>query len=155
MKRLIIIAALLAGFAVTAAAQSKAVGLRFFGGGVLGTEVTYEQYVNGHPHFVDATIGFPQWSGVALSATYNHVFFEPYWSDMGDWGIYAGAGLSTGVVGSHFMFGLVAQAGIEYSFWFPLQISADIRPTFGVSGSDFYTGGMWGFLPSISLRYKF
>lgn len=155
MKKFLITVALLVGFAAMASAQPRSLGVRFSGGGVLGAEISYEHFVNSRPDFVEAAIGFPVWNGVVASATYNHVFYEPYWTDAGDWAIYAGAGLVTGVTSNSFTFGIMGQAGIEYSFWFPLQISLDIRPSFGVSGSSFYRAGLWGFLPALSLRYKF
>ena len=39
--------------------------------------------------------------------------------------------------------------------WFPLQLSADLRPTFGICDSEFWTDGLFGFAPMISVRYSF
>jgi hypothetical protein len=56
----------------------------------------------------------------------------------------------------HFLFGFLGQAGLEYQFWFPLQLSADLRPTFGICDGEFYGDGIvYGFIPTISVRYLF
>ena len=58
--------------------------------------------------------------------------------------------------------GACGRFGIEYDFWFPLQISIDWRPTLGVNlfntqeglragfGYDLYCGGL-----GLGIRYKF
>jgi hypothetical protein len=60
-----------------------------------------------------------------------------------------------GRVESNFMFGFVGQVGLEYNFDFPLQLSADLRPVLGWSDGKFYGDGVLGFVPSISVRYRF
>lgn len=133
-----------------------------------------------------------------LTPTYNYIFVHPEWT-RGTWDIYAGGGLSIGRMydeGSYiydaygdirftrrqslgFTFGAALTAGLAYRFVkVPIQLSADIRPIFGVhmcedayathfvrerlDGSQvaptvagFYRNGMWGFLPAISVRYAF
>ncbi|MCF0176278.1 MAG: hypothetical protein HUJ94_05520 [Bacteroidales bacterium] len=71
-----------------------------------------------------------------------------------------------------FMFGLCLNLGIEYSFvTVPAEISFDVRPVFGCHVNErltsggftiedsrkkgFYTYGLWGFIPSVSIRYSF
>ena len=58
-----------------------------------------------------------------------------------------------------FVFGIVGQVGLEYTFWFPLQLSVDLRPQFGLAagngGARFYSEGMFGFVPTIGVRYRF
>ena len=72
-----------------------------------------------------------------------------------------------------FMMSVVAQAGIEYTFWFPLQLSLDMRPYFGfhtnkgyeIDGgpadirygakTSFYNRGLLGFIPTLSARFTF
>lgn len=76
---------------------------------------------------------------------------------------------------SGFMFSIAIQLGIEYSFETPLTLSLDMRPCFGLHFSDgvytdpetgatlgfdgrtsgFYDRGMNGFIPSLTVRYKF
>ena len=57
-----------------------------------------------------------------------------------------------------FMLGACVQAGLEYTFWFPLQLSVDLRPTIGGHFADragFYDNGLLGFSPNISAKYRF
>lgn len=69
----------------------------------------------------------------------------------------------TKVKGAHygFMMALTGQIGLEYTFWFPLQLSVDIRPYIGLHiagdgiGAGFYDNGLYGFIPTISARYRF
>lgn len=72
------------------------------------------------------------------------------------------------------MVAVAAQVGIEYLFDFPLALAIDVRPYFGIHINDgrlkdpltgtrvnfgsrtgFYDNGMLGFIPSISVRYRF
>ena len=87
---------------------------------------------------------------------------QPAWTARGEWGFYAGPGASVGLdlIGrSEFVFGVVGQVGLEYTFWFPLQLSVDLRPQIGFAagngGARFYTEGMFGFVPTIGVRYRF
>lgn len=75
-----------------------------------------------------------------------------------------------------FMCALTAQVGLEYTFDFPLALAVDISPYIGMhatggrrhyseAGVDvavdyeghtgFYNWGLFGFIPSISARYRF
>ena len=73
-----------------------------------------------------------------------------------------------------FMLAVAAQVGVGYEFEFPLQVSLDVRPCFGFhindgthsdpvtgvtinygSNAGFYDNGMMGFIPSVSVRYRF
>lgn len=70
-----------------------------------------------------------------------------------------------------FMLGISVQVGLEYTFEFPLQLAVDIRPVVSmhINGKythpetlvpykarvGFYDNGMLGFVPNISVRYKF
>lgn len=72
------------------------------------------------------------------------------------------------------MVALAAQVGLEYIFDFPLALAIDVRPYFGIHVNDgrfrdeitgtqvrfgsktgFYDNGMLGFIPSLSIRYRF
>ena len=134
MKKIILIAALVFGVAVAATAQPRAVGGRL----AYGVEASYQHY------------------------TYNFMIAQPAWTARGEWGFYAGPGASVGLdlIGrSEFVFGVVGQVGLEYTFWFPLQLSVDLRPQIGFAagngGARFYTEGMFGFVPTIGVRYRF
>ena len=97
-----------------------------------------------------------------LTATYNMIFLSPNWTDKGDWNFYAGPGVSMGSgFNSYkaFCFGVTGQAGLEYNFWFPLTLSADLRPTIGIMVSEgrikFDTDGLMGFSPTLSAKFRF
>lgn len=194
MKKLIAVIVLSAAVAFSAFAQPKAVGGRFAADGVLGLEASYEHYV-GSPNFIEVEAAFNWWGGFGGSATalYNFMVLQPNWTSRGEWGMYAGVGVSGGYVGNIYrhtkyfdsqleldledviieyygpgacsggMVSLVPQFGLEYTFWFPLQFSVDIRPLVGMhfnkncyhGGVHFYGNGLYGFIPSISVRYAF
>jgi hypothetical protein len=97
---------------------------------------------------------------VNLAVAYDFMIVRPKWTERGEWGFYAGPAAKVGGAGVGYYLALGAQAGLEYSFEFPLQISLDVRPTIGcafISGMpSFYAGGaIFGGLPSLSLRYRF
>ena len=127
--------------------------------------------------------------GIKAAATYNFIWARPAWTEKGSWILYAGPGATMGYVNDDvhfmaddgvnlairfqnngFMLGLCAQVGVEYSFWFPLQLALDLRPVIGMhvnkgySYADtfkyppkvgFYDNGLMGFIPSLSIRYRF
>lgn len=97
-----------------------------------------------------------------LTATYNMVFLSPQWTSRGDWNFYAGPGVSMGSgFNSYkaFSIGVTGQAGLEYNFWFPLSLSVDVRPTFGIMVSEsrvkYDVDGLLGFCPTISAKFLF
>ena len=172
---------------LTANAQPRAVGLRI---GATGLEASYQHSIN--RNFIEAEAGMDfgyGGAGFKVSASYNFIFARPAWSDRGSWAMYAGPGLAIGYVSDRttytfweegsssrypikihpddhgFMMALSGQVGLEYTFWFPLQLSVDIRPYFGFHVNDgfydyaskvgFYNYGMMGFIPTLSVRYRF
>lgn len=158
MKKAIIIIAAVLGFATMASAQPKAVGGRLG----YGLEASYQHYL-GAPNFLEVNAGLNVYGGKAgfnATGTYNFMFAQPSWTPRGEWGWYAGPGVTLGSTyyndDHNFFFGVVGQVGVEYTFWFPLQLSADLRPTFGLCDGEFWTNGLWGgFIPTISVRYSF
>ncbi len=184
---------LFSAFCITASAQPRALGARI---GATGFDVSYEHTV-GAINFIqtDLSLDFGYASssapGIKATAVYNFVVARPAWTQKGTWAMYAGPGLSLGYVQDKviyreenyrwyphrygFMLSLAVQAGLEYTFEFPLQISVDIRPYFGmhVSGditqridreteivvregkAGYYNNGWFGFIPTLSFRYRF
>ena len=66
-------------------------------------------------------------------------------------------GLAVGMGGlttdsAYFNLGVAGQVGLEYTFWFPLQLSFDIRPVLGLG---FNYGFHWSVMPAIGVRYRF
>lgn len=176
MKRLTIILSFLIGLSVVAQAQPRAVGLRI---GATGLDASYQYEMNRNTFFqgdlgMDFGSSADAGAGFKAVGTYNIVWARPAWTDLGTWAIYAGPGVALGYVGDRvtyrnelakvktrdhgFMFAIAAQAGIEYNFEFPLQLSADIRPYFGIHAGNktgFYNRGLYGFIPTLSARYRF
>ena len=158
MKKIILIAALVFGVAFAASAQPRAVGGRL----MYGIEASYQHYVGGE-NFVEANLGLFTLYALQATATYNFMLAQPAWTARGEWGVYAGPGATLGLnyAGrrNEFVFAAVGQVGLEYTFWFPLQLSVDLRPQIGIAagngGVRFYNDGMLGFVPTIGVRYRF
>ena len=144
MKKIILVAAMVLGFAVAAVAQPRAIGLR----GGFGAELSYQHSLGAD--FIQADLGLVG-HGVTATATYNWMLAQPDWTDRGEWGFYAGPGVAVGA-GEYLSVGLAGQCGLEYTFWFPLQLSIDVRPQLGLVNQKF---GIWGWYPHLSLRYAF
>ena len=162
MKKILFVA-VLALASVMAYAQPRAVGVRLG----YGAEVSYEHTVG--PGMVSLEVGVPGFASLEAACTYDWI--DPFgatvpWDKQGEWHWYMGVGgaaqwswyaMNAGFVGA------CGRFGIEYDFWFPLQISIDWRPTLGVMlGSngqggigaafayDLYCGGL-----GLGIRYKF
>ena len=156
MKKTLLIVIALLGLSLAAVAQPKAIGVR---GGLFGPhfngEISYEHW---------ATL-FDNGNGFKATALYNFTFAQPEFTDRGEWGFYAGPGLAVGYGTGNKLkedgttepkarpfVGLAAQLGLEYTFWFPLQLSVDFRPSFMIPA--FMNRGNWyGF--AIAARYAF
>ena len=188
MKKFFAVIVLAVAVATSAFAQPKAIGIR---GGYSGGEASYQHYL-GSPNFIEVNAGldFVGHLGGKVSALYNFTFAQPNWTSRGDWAWYAGAGVTTGVVYSNckvkgetvevkrgfekgFMIGVPVQVGLSYTFWFPLQLSLDLRPSIGVHmhkdsvsngevvvkdnkvHTNFYKQGIFGAIPTLSVHYAF
>lgn len=194
MKKLLL-TIILAATAVSAFAQPRSCGLRI---GISGFEADYQHTFVNKNQFLEGNFGVDfgynanGQPGIKATAIYNFVWARPAWTDKGSWALYAGPGLSMGYVNdadhimigkevipyisNGFMLGVCGQVGLEYTFWFPLQLAIDLRPTLGmhVNGghayidlvnpdithkspvnTGFYDNGLLGFAPTISVRYRF
>ena len=151
MKKIIIVAALVLGFAAAAAAQPRAVGLR----GGYGAELSYQHTLG--TNFLEADLGLVM-NGLNVAATYNFMLAQPQWTDRGEWGVYAGPGAAVGLglgEASHLNVAVAGQVGLEYTFWFPLQLSIDLRPQLGIGFAEKSTMYFGGWCPALGVRYKF
>lgn len=155
MKKIILLAALVLGFAVAATAQPRAVGVRLGNGG----EISYQHQLDANFLEIDGGLGLDLVNGgmsVGATGIYNFMIAQPAWTDKGEWGFYAGPGASLGLgLGSqsNFALGVAGMVGLEYTFWFPLQLSLDFRQNVGIG---FGGAGLW--YPSsvaLSVRYRF
>ena len=120
--------------------------------------------------------------GHNVQAAVTYDWIDPFgatfsWSKRGEWHWYLGVGAAggygwygaaydknVGVVGTDGNWGWVggaARAGVEYTFWFPLQVSLDYRPTVGAGlverpDGKIMTGCYWDVLSlGLSARYRF
>ena len=153
MKKIILIAVLALGTAFAAAAQPKSIGIRWG----FNTEISYQHNLGG-ANFVEANLGTFGFNSFDISSTYNFMIAQPNWTDRGEWGFYAGPGLALGFNRS-VNFAIQGQVGLEYTFWFPLQLAVDLKPQFGFwaghGSAGFFTEGLFGFGPALSVRYRF
>ena len=154
MKKIILAAALVLGFAVAASAQPRALGVRLGNGG----EISYQHQLDANFLEVDGGLGlgFDGVFNVGATGIYNFMIAQPAWTDRGEWGFYAGPGARVGLgVGEHSYFNLAAAGmiGLEYSFWFPLQLSIDYRQVLGYSLGLDKLYAPYSF--ALSLRYRF
>ena len=153
MKKIIVLAAVILGFSFAAAAQPRAIGVRIGNGG----EVSYQHTLGQNFLEVDGGLGlgFDGVFNIGATGIYNFMIAQPQWTDRGEWGFYAGPGASVGLgLGdvNYLTLGAAGMVGLEYTFWFPLQLSVDIRPQLGLVNSAF---GLWGWYPHLSVRYSF
>lgn len=146
MKKIMIIAALVLGLGAVAAAQPRAVGLR----AGYGAEISYQHSIG--EHFIEGDLGWFS-RDFDVHATYDFVIVSPNWT-AGEWNVYAGPGVGFKGYDGGIGFSLNAQAGIEYTFNIPLQLSLDIRPDiicFRKGGPKWFTA--WS--PCLGIRYRF
>ena len=157
MKKIILVAALVLGFAAAASAQPRALGIR----AGYGVELSYQYNVSGE-NFIEADLGLGNFSYLNLAGTYNFMIAQPAWTEAGTWGFYAGPGVALGAGKGVLNVGVAGQAGLEYTFDFPLQLSLDIRPQLGMvtvaagdSDDTIRKFGIWGWYPHLGIRYRF
>ena len=111
-------------------------------------------------HMVQLDFGLPGFKGLEAAATYDWIFPINSWQEQGSWNWYAGVGAGLGMYGFNDITGFVGVAGrigVEYNFWFPMNISLDWRPVIGPhfnsAGAGFNTLGIGGI--ALSVRYLF
>ena len=157
MKKLLFVA-VLAFASIMAYAQPRAIGGRI----AWGFDASYEHQLG--QNMLEIEVGIPYFRSVELACTYDWI--DPFgatipWSDKGEWHWYMGVGgvFQADWYGWGGFAGAAGRFGIEYDFWFPMQISFDWRPALGARwgwnggagfGYDLY-GGAFG----LGIRYKF
>ena len=158
MKKIIVLAAVILSFSVAATAQSRSIGVRVGNGG----EISYQHTLGQNFLEVDGGLGLDIYNTnnnalfVGATAIYNIMIAQPNWTEEGQWGFYAGPGANVGLgIGSpaHFNLAVAGAVGLEYKFWFPLQLSIDFRQMIGYSigAGRFYAPSSIG----LGVRYSF
>lgn len=160
MKKLGLLVLLMVAMATAAFAQPRAIGARLG----YGAEVSYQHLVS-ETNMVNIDLGLPGFNGLEAAATYDWINpggLDIPWEHKGDWNWYAGVGAGAGFYGFHYLTGFVGAAGrigVEYNFWFPLQLSLDWRPLVGAYfneyGAGFNTSGLWHGGIALGVRYVF
>ncbi len=163
MKKIALLFVFAVAMATAAFAQPRAVGLRIG----YGAEASY-QHSMGENNMIEVELGLPGFNAIEAAATYDWInpggLVIP-WENKGSWNWYAGVGAGVGYNWgtwwySAYAFGGVAgRVGVEYNFWFPLQLSVDWRPVIGVEGNkygaDFYADGLYSGAIALAARYTF
>ncbi|MCQ2345651.1 MAG: hypothetical protein MJZ82_02665 [Paludibacteraceae bacterium] len=172
MKKLRILAIAIAfvGFAAAANAQPRAIGGRIG----YGVDFSYQHSVG--ENMVQLEVGLPGFYSIAAACTYDWI--DPFgatvpWNQRGEWHWYMGVGGAGGYFwgyrlwgyygGDAGFIGVAGRFGIEYDFWFPLQLSLDWRPVVGPylygdgvnTYADYYVGGLYEGGIALGVRYKF
>ena len=155
MKKFVVIAiALFTAAAVYA--QPRAIGGRLG----YGLELTYQHSLG--DNMIELDLGLPGFSGLEAAATYDWLFPINSWNEAGSWNWYAGVGAGLGMYGFKNIVGFAGVAGrigVEYNFWFPMNISLDWRPVigphFGNNGAGFNMVGLFQGGIALSVRYLF
>lgn len=160
MKRFGLLVFIMAAFAAIAVAQPRAIGGRIG----YGFEVSY-QHGLGESNMVNIDLGLPGFVGVEAAATYDWINpggHEIPWNEQGSWNWYAGVGAGVGFYGFDYpsaFVGAAGRIGIEYNFWFPLQLSLDYRPIIGVgfypTGVNINYDGLYAGGIALGVRYLF
>ena len=157
MKKSLILAAILAVVSVaTAVAQPRAIGANIG----WGLDVSY-QHSLGEANMIDLSVNIPGFNGIGATATYDWI--NPFgtaipWNEKGEWNWSLGVGAGAGIYGFKdpaVYVGAVGHVGVEYNFWFPLQLSVDYRPNIGwnFGANKFNTDGFYGV--TLGVRYLF
>ncbi|MDE6630745.1 MAG: hypothetical protein K2K11_04930 [Bacteroidales bacterium] len=160
MKKSLIVAAFLFVLGMASAiAQPRAVGVRLG----YGVELSYQHTLGANMLSIDA--GLPGFNGIEAAVTYDWI--NPFstqipWNNKGEWNWSLGVGGAAGwwwPAGYNYAFvGVAGRVGVEYNFWFPLQLSVEWRPAFGPyfgKPCGFYSGGLYAGGFAIGVRYKF
>lgn len=176
MKKFLFVA-ILALASITAYAQPRAIGAN------LGSGLGFSyQHGFGEANMLDVAVSVPVLGGWGIGGKVTYDWIDPFgatfpWDHKGEWHWYLGVGgaggygwygntyeKGVGTVGTNANWGFVGgagRAGVEYDFWFPLQLSIDYRPTLGVGLIDDGKGGAragcyWDMLSlCLGVRYKF
>ena len=128
-------------------------------GGRLGAGVDFS-YLHGlnSGNRLSIDVGFPLFYGVSGAVTYDWMFPINSWQEKGSWNWFAGVGGALGCTwNGYFNVGVAGRVGVEYNFWFPLQLSLDWRPVigpvFGHGEPGFYTNGFYAGAFALGVRY--
>lgn len=163
MKKLILTVLCIFGLTLSSQAQSiadNALGLRLGGSDGVGTEISYQRALSENNR-LELDLGWRNgrhYDAFKLTGLYHWV-----WNLDGGFNWYAGFGAGIGSVDGNdddhwdndddgLFVNAAGNIGIEYDFDFPLLLSLDFRPEFGVIN---YYGDDVDFDLALGIRYQF
>ena len=161
MKKILLTLVLAVSAIAFVNAQPRAIGGRLG----YGIDFSYQHTVGANR--INLEIDAPMFHGIGAACTYDWMFPITSWQERGSWNWFAGVGAG---LGFHFGYGngynamsvgVAGRIGVEYNFWFPMQLSLDWRPIVGPSfgfGHDAHTGFHYGGLYdgiALGIRYLF
>lgn len=163
MKKITLLFLFVVAMTTAAFAQPRAIGGRIG----YGFEASY-QHSMGEQNMIEVELGLPGFNGIEAAATYDWInpggLVIP-WENKGSWNWYAGVGAAAGYDWGnywHYAYGfggVAGRIGVEYNFWFPLQLAFDYRPVIGVYGNKygagFYADGLYSGAFAVAARYIF
>ena len=163
MKKILLLAIVAMSSIAFAAAQPRAIGVNLG----YGIDLSY-QHAIGDANMIDLSVNVPMFNGIGATATYDWI--NPFgtaipWNNQGEWNWSLGVGFGAGLYGLDIIkygttiwyAGVAGHVGVEYNFWFPLQLSLDWRPNIGVTNNRLNYFNIDGLYTGISLgvRYLF
>lgn len=160
MKKFFMMVAFMAVMGLaTASAQPRAIG------GNVGYGIGFSyQHGLGEKNMLDVAVNVPLFWGIGGQVTYDWI--DPFgtqvpWKYKGEWHWYMGVGGAIGMYNFANPVGYAGAAGhigIEYNFWFPLNLSLDYRPTIGPAFTKdavaFNFSGLYDGI-TLGVRYRF
>lgn len=138
-------------------AQDNAIGLRFGG----SAELLYQRNLNAS-NFLQFTLSFPNYDGLAATGIYNWRCCKWNWTPQTcDWFLNAGVGGALGMYDFNkagFLVGVAGSCAFGCQFKsVPISLSVDYRPIIGAviggNSKGFFTPGFWNF--GLSVAYHF
>lgn len=159
MKKILLLAVMAVMGVTYAVAGPRAIGVNLGYGGAFSY-----QHSLGESNMIDLAVEVPAFNGIGASCTYDWI--DPFhtavpWNNQGEWHWYMGVGAGAGLYGwdaTTAYVGAVGHVGIEYDFWFPMQLSLDWRPNVGAyvgkEAAGFNLSGIYSGI-ALGIRYKF
>ena len=162
MKKLLISLIALVALSAAAQAQNNTFGLRLGYGAAFGGELSYQGFISDINRIeldLGARFGKTAEEIVYPTSAALALIYQWHWFLVGGFGIYGGPAVQAVAAGAGFGFGLGAQAGFDYQFDAPFQLSIDFRPIYHLIGPYATASGSWA--PTldphvaVGIRYAF
>ena len=162
MKKLLISLIALVALSVTVSAQDNTFGLRLGYGAAFGGELSYQRFVSDINRIeLDLGTRFGKTSEEIVYPTSAalSLIYQWHWFLVGGFGIYGGPAVQATAASAGFGLGLGAQAGLDYQFDAPFQLSLDFRPIYYLIGPYATASGSWSPIldphVAVGIRYAF